>query len=110
MTYREYLTRIADAKTYASSQDHLAEYGFPADCEFTAEGLVKAFNIIFAVSRSDFTQLVEISGGNLSALCRDINIPLRTAQSWTSGSRETSEYVIQLIGFALISQCEKEYQ
>ena len=107
MTYKEYISRIADAKSYASAEAHLAEYGFPADCEFTANGLVKSFDIIFSVSRNDFPKLVELSGGNLSALSRLLNIPLRTSQNWASGEREPSEYLIQLIGFALISQCEK---
>lgn len=108
MTYKEYRLRISDAKTYASAADYLAEYGFPADCEFTADGLVKAFDIIFAVSRCDFPQLVEHSGGNLSALCRLFNIPLRTAQRWAAGERQPTEYLIELIGYAMISECEKE--
>ena len=65
------------------------------------------YRIIQAVSKSDFPQLVELSGGNLSAMCRLLSIPLRTAQRWASGERKPSDYIIQLIGFALISQCEK---
>ena len=107
MNFKEYLLRIADAKTYASAEEHLADYGYPADCPFTGDGLAKAFDIIQAVSDSDFPQLVELSGGNLSAMCRLLSIPLRTAQRWASGERKPSEYIIQLIGFALISQCEK---
>lgn len=108
MNYKEYLAYVNEAKNYESAEALRIEYGFPPDCEFTADGLVKAFDIIYAVSREDFPKIVELSGGNLSAMCRGLNIPLRTAQNWLSGNREPSPYIVEMIGFALISQCEKE--
>ena len=108
MNYKEYLAYVNEAKRYESTEAFRMEYGFPFNCEFTAEGLVQAFEIIYAVSKSDFPKIVELSGGNLSAMCRGLNIPLRTAQNWALGNREASPYIIEMIGFALISQCEKE--
>lgn len=108
MNYKEYLAYIAEAQNYGSSEALRIEYGYPPECEWTAEGLVKAFDIIYAVSKSDFPKIVELSGGNLSAMCREFNIPLRTGQSWALGERKPPAYIIQLLGFALISQCEKE--
>lgn len=108
MNYKEYLAYIAEAQNYGSSEALRIEYGYPPECEWTAEGLVKAFDIIYAVSKSDFPKIVELSGGNLSELCRRLNIPLRTAQAWAAGDRMPSPYIIEMIGFALISQCEKE--
>ena len=108
MNYKEYLAYVAEAKSYESAEALRMEYGFPPDCEFTADGLIKAFDIIYAVSREDFPKIVELSGGNLSGLGRWLNIPLRTAQAWAAGDRTPSPYIIQMIGFALISQCEKE--
>ena len=108
MDFKEYLSRIEDAKNYPTSEQHLMEYGFPPDCEFSAHGIAKAFEIIHAVSRNDFPQLVELYGGNLSAMCRLFNIPLRTAQAWAAGERDPSPYLMCLIGFALISLCEKD--
>lgn len=108
MNYKEYLAYVEEAKSYESAEVIRMEYGFPPECEWTAEGLIKAFEIIFAVSKSDFPKIVELSGGNLSELCRWLNIPLRTAQAWVAGDRTPPTYIIQMIGFALISQCEKE--
>lgn len=108
MNYKYYLALIDECKNYESADAIRLEYGFPPDCEFTAEGLIKAFDIIYAVSNSDFPKLVELGGGNLSALCRGLNIPLRTAQNWAMGIRNAPDYVIQLIGYAMISECEKE--
>lgn len=108
MNYKEYLAHIEEARNYESAEALRIEYGFPPYCEFTAEGLAKAFDIIYAVSRSDFPKIVELNGGNLSAMCRGFNIPLRTAQNWTGGVRNPPTYIIELIGYALISQCEKE--
>ena len=108
MNYKEYLAYVNEAKSCESAETLRTEYGYPPECEWTAEGLVKAFDIIYAVSKSDFPKIVELSGGNLSELCRWLNIPLRTAQAWTAGDRTPPTYIIQMIGFALISQCEKE--
>ena len=108
MNYKEYLAYVNEAKSYESAEAIRIEYGFPPECEWTAEGLIKVFEIIFAVSKSDFPKIVELSGGNLSELCRWLNIPLRTAQAWVAGDRTPPTYIIQMIGFALISQCEKE--
>ena len=108
MNYKEYLAYVNDAKSCESAEILRMEYGYPPECEWTAEGLIKAFEIIFAVSKSDFPKIVELSGGNLSELCRWLNIPLRTAQAWVAGDRTPPTYIIQMIGFALISQCEKE--
>lgn len=108
MNYKEYLAYVGEAQNYGSAEDLGMEYGFPPRCEFTADGLIKAFGMIYAVSKSDFPKIVELSGGNLSELCRLLNIPLRTAQAWALGERKPSPYIIQMIGFALISNCEKE--
>lgn len=108
MNYKEYLAYIADAQHYESAEALRMDHGFPFTCEFTADGLVKAFEIIYAVSREDFSKLVELSGGNLSAMCRVLNIPFRTAQNWLLGARKPPAYIIEFIGYALISQCEKE--
>ena len=108
MNYKEYLEYVEGAKSCESAEVLRMEYGYPPECEWTAEGLIKVFEIIFAVSKSDFPKGVELSGGNLSEMCRWLNIPLRTAQSWSAGDRAPSIYIIEMIGFALISQCEKE--
>ena len=47
MTYKKYLTLVNECKNYETAEAILAEYGFPADCEFSADGLIKAFDIIF---------------------------------------------------------------
>ena len=78
MTYKNYLALVNECKNYDSAEAILAEYGYPADCEWTAIGLVKAFDIIFAVSRLDIAKLIEIDSGNLSAFGRTYNIPLRS--------------------------------
>ena len=108
MTYKKYLTLVNECKNYETAEAILAEYGFPADCEFSADGLIKAFDIIFAASRGDIAEIIKLSGGNVSAFSRKHNIPLRTINGWASGERKAPEYVIQMLGFAMISECERE--
>ena len=107
MNYSEYLAYATEAKNCGSAEELRAEYGFPPECEWTADGLVKAFDIIYAVGKMDFSKITELSGGNLSKLCRNFDIPLRTAQAWAASDRTPPSYIIQLLGFALLSKCEK---
>ena len=106
MIYKEYIALIKECENYSSAEMLLGEYGYPPNSEWTADGLINACKIIYAVSRNDFASLVE--GKNLSAFCRAYNIPLRSAQNWQNGARKAPDYVLQMIGFVLISECEKE--
>ena len=90
MKYNEYIAYVDAAKKN--------DYCIPAELH----------DIIDAVSRSDFSKLLKLSGLNASALSRSLNIPARTGQGWASGTRTPPEYVIQLIGYAIISEYEKE--
>ena len=109
LNYQKYLAYIEEAKNYDSAEKIMMKYGFPPDCEFTAEGLAKVFDIIFAVSRLDFQKIIEVSGRNPSTIYTSLNIPARTIQHWLSGDRNPADYIIKLIGFALISECEQNF-
>lgn len=90
MKYNEYIAYVDAAKRNDS-------YIIPAGLH----------DIIDAVSRSDFSGLLKVSGLNASALSRSLNIPARTGQSWAVGTRTPPEYIIQLIGYAIMSEYEK---
>lgn len=109
MTYKEYALRIADAKNYESAESHIADYGYPADCPFTGDGLVKAFKIIYAVSREDFNAIVAETGLSIYAFAKMLDIPKQTAAHWAGGKRTPPSYTLSLIGYACISIfCEKD--
>lgn len=107
MDYLYYTALAAESRSYASASAFLAEYGFPAYCEFSAEGLTKAIEIIFAVGHSDFAKLVELTNIKPASFCRKYSIPPRSLYHWVSGNRQPPEYLIQLLGYALLSECEK---
>lgn len=106
MDYKKYLALVGECVNTKTKEDFLAEYGYPEDCEWSPEVLIKAMQIIFAVSRNDFFTLTKDL--NISAFCRVYNIPLRSAQNWVSGERKPPEYLLQLIGYALLSELPKE--
>ena len=91
----------------ASASAFLAEYGYPADCEFSADGLTKAFEIIFAVGQIDFAKLVELTNIKPASFCRKYNIPPRSFYNWVGGERLPPEYLIKFLGYVLLSECEK---
>lgn len=104
MTYSEYLGYIVEAE-HASTETLLAEYGFPADCSWEAETLVKVFEIIKAVADNDIKAIV---GNNMARTAEYYGIPYRTLQKWVSGERSAPNYVIKMLGYAIISELPRE--
>lgn len=107
MTYTYYISLVSECRGYASASAFLAEYGYPADCEFSADGLVKASEIIYAVSQFDFARLVELTKIKPASFCRKYSIPPRSFYNWVGGERQPPSYLMQLLGFALLSECER---
>ena len=104
MTYSEYLGYIAEAE-HASAETLLAQYGFPADCPWGAETLVKVFEIIKAVADNDIKAIV---GDNVTRTAEYYGIPYRTMLKWVSGERSAPDYVIKMLGYAIISELPRE--
>lgn len=107
MKYQEFLMHVEEAKNCETAVEARLEYGFPPDCEWTGDGLAEAFDIIFAVSREDVAELVRISKLKQSVFARKFNIPLRSMQRWTAATRVAPTYVIQLMGYAMLADCDK---
>lgn len=101
MKYVEYLAYIDEVKNYGSAAELLADFGYPGDCSLSPDNLIKAFDIIFAVAHGDFAAL---TGSNRAAFARKFAIPSRSLQNWELGTREAPAYVLQMIGYILISE------
>lgn len=114
MNYTEYLCRIDDAKKNAAWEEFLGEYGYPADCPYDAQTLIIWARIIFAASRNDWKALTEVAGEQFKAFekvtnfARYFEIPYKSIRCWLDGSRKPPIYIIQLVGYALISELPEE--
>jgi len=104
MTYSEYLGYIAEAE-HTSAETLLAEYGFPENCPWETETLVKVFEIIKAVADNDIKAIV---GNNMARTAEYYGIPYRTLQKWVSGERSAPNYVIKMLGYAIISELPRK--
>ena len=101
MKYVKYLAYVDEAKNYGSAAELLADFGYPGDCPLSPDNLVRTFQIIFAVAHDDFAAL---TGSNRAAFARKFAIPSRSLQNWELGTREAPAYVLQMIGYILISE------
>lgn len=96
-------------KSIDSNACILAEYGYPADCPYSADGVIIFCKTIWAAAHNDLKTLIEISTcGNMSAFARTHNIPIRTMQDWIGGKRVPSEYIMQFLGYAVIGGIPEE--
>lgn len=111
MNYTEYLCRVDDAKQSETEAEFLRDYGYPSD---DAETLVIWARIIFAVARNDWQELVTVAGEKFDGLKTPTNfgryfdIPYQSLRQWLHKRREPPIYIIQLVGFALISDLPSE--
>ena len=113
MNYTEYLCRIDDAKTHETADAYFMEYGYPFDCPYDAETLIIWARIIFAASRNDWKAIVEAAGKQfklfkkITSFAKYFEIPLRSLRHWIDGERQPPIYIIQLVGYAIISELPK---
>lgn len=114
MNYTEYLYRIDDAKQDKSYEEYLGNYGYPADCPYDADTLIIWARIIFAAAHNDWRELVAVAGEkfdglkNAAAFARHFEIPYQSLRCWNDGRRKPPTYIIQLAGYALISELPTE--
>ena len=110
MNYTEYLCRIDDAKVNAAWEDFLGDYGYPADCPYDAKTLIIWSRIIFAASRNDWEALTEVTAEQfpgykkLTNFAKHFEIPYMSLTNWINKSRQPPVYIIQLVGYAIISE------
>lgn len=109
--YERYLAYVGEAKNLQTAREFLSEYGFPTDCPYTADGVIKMCEIIFAVSRQDVEKIIELSGMTRSKFAKTYHIPYSTVNNWVDGGgnkRTPPEYVIEMIGYTMLSALPKE--
>lgn len=111
MDFQTYLALVDECKNYSSAEMLLAEYGYPPNCKLSADELVRAFNIIWAVSEANVRRLAELScTKGYTTFCRKYGIPVRTGQRWIGADRNPPEYVVRLLGFAILSEEGEFYE
>lgn len=109
MDYKTYLSLVAEAKNGEYTPETLlAEWGYPADCTISAENLPKAFEIIFGVAESDIKAIAKAAGNSVKALSEKFKISYFTTQKWAGNQRSAPSYVLEMIGYIIISELDDE--
>ncbi len=107
ITYSQYLAYVEEAKKCKTARDFMTEYGFPTGCPYTADGLIKFCEIIFAVAQaqSDFSKFSKQCGRGF-AIKRHINA--HTYNNWVSGRSKAPMYVVELLGYSMLADLPTE--
>jgi len=100
MNYTYYLALVDEAKKAIDEDYFIAENGGTLS--------IDTLKIIYRVSQQDFKGLVEMTSMNLTKFASKFNLPYRTAQSWIYQDRKCPDYVLELLGLALIVDKLKE--
>lgn len=107
MTYSNYKSLVAEAANSSSDNMFIAEYGYPADSPYSPETLIKMLRMICAVARRDIVYISE-QFRTRKAFSEFVGVKYDTVLSWISGERTPPEYLVDFIGFALISELPTE--
>lgn len=103
MNFKYYQSLVDDAKMQVDKELWIAEYGYPADCPYSAEQLLDVLGIIFDTAHDDINSLI-LRVGKMTDFARLYKIPYRTLQYWRSGDSKPSQYLISLIGYTLVQE------
>lgn len=101
MTYFQYQTYVDEARQYTDIGGWLAEIGFGADVPYSGENWSRVCEIIYAAANGETATII----GELSAraFAQKYALPERTVQRWLQKKRTAPDYVLELLGFAVIS-------
>ena len=112
LKYEHYYDLLGEAKICGSAEDFRGEYGYPANCHFSSEGLIRMCDIIFAVAQENWKGVIALSGTKMAAFARKYGVPYTSLQKWVTDnetlSRTAPAYVLQLIGYAMIAEIPTE--
>ena len=106
MTFFEFSAYAADAKNYDDLDNFLADMGFGAGVPYSGDNWHRVCEIIFAAAHGDIATLSK--GMTSRAFAIKYGLPERTVQHWISGARTAPDYVIALVGYAVISDIPQE--
>lgn len=88
--------------------DKLDEVISGADTSYSNENWVTVCHIIFAAAHGNMNVLVGDMPARAFAL--DYKLPERTVQRWLQNDRSAPDYVVSLLGFAIVSTVPKIHE
>lgn len=104
MKYTEYLNLIRNAIEAENENMFIAEYGYPADCPYSPDELLKVLHIIYSTANGSVEDIINKSGVNLSEFARKFQISRRSLEGWKYKQRNPPDYVKMFLGFVLVSE------
>lgn len=106
-SYSYFLTLVDDAKKTENKAIWIAEYGYPADCPYSGENLLKILGVIFDAAHGDIKNIVK-NNGDAMAVSQKIVVPYRTVQNWVFAKTTPNEGIINLVAYALVGDIPEE--
>lgn len=100
MTYFQYQAYVEEAGKHDSITEFLADIGFGEDVPYSGENWARVCEIIYAVAHNQISLI--IGAFTARSFAAKYGIPERTAQGWQNKERNAPDYVIELLGFAVI--------
>lgn len=107
MNYKYYLSLLNEARSL-TEEKFIGEMGYPADIPLEPDAFLNVMHIIYVVANEDFRTIIDASHMKMIQLAKHLNIPYRTLQDWKSKERTAPQYVIEMIGYILITQIFNE--
>lgn len=108
MRYNEYFNLIKDALESESLEMFIAENGYAANCEYSPMDYVKAMTLIYDTAHGNIKNIIDFVGAGQTGFANKYGLKLRTVQSWYANVSKTTDAMICLLGFAILSEIPKE--
>ena len=104
INFDTYRTLYGEAKTYDDIEMYIMERGWQDWMDdMDADQIADLLRRIYTISRDGIGGMLETEGIKLTVLCRRYCIPYDSAQKWRSGERHAPDYLMLLLGWAIIS-------
>ncbi len=105
ITFHAYTEMYRRAKDFDSMERYILQRRWHAWMEgMTAGEVTDLMEKIYRISCHGIMGVLEIEGCKLAELCRRYLLPYPSVQEWRAGGTQPPEYVLLLLGWAVISQ------
>lgn len=109
MDLEYYQALVDDAKSIDGRGYWIGSYGYPPECPYDADKLVKILGIIYDVAHNNVKSIVK-HYKTMRTFSNLYRISYITVQQWCNEKRNINDYTLRLIGYTLISQIEGNRQ
>jgi len=108
MSYSRFLSLVSEAEKYQNKMTWVCEYGYPADCPYSPDNLMKVLEVIYYVAHGKYREAFVINGDSLNEVSAKYGINYQTLVTSSRNERKKAHWAMQAVCYCILSDIPTE--